>query len=392
MMKIGEIKNLIDSKNFKVINAIKCNNYSYDKKKKEMVEIREQMDKRDIIFFFDELDKVISSVNDLTIVVLNEYFFSYHLIVDDENYKMIISRALEITKNKANVILIINICHNVDKDKISKEHISKIKDYSKEIIDNDNNSIWKISSGASSGLFNEERDNYFANETFVIMRGEILYSYKKSTYYYEIDNSSEYNYLIGFGTDEINENLNSELKDIGKMISDKISIEICFDVQNNIKVKKFQNIVIDERNYDFQNFNFINDIRKNINNYDEKKIIVIQSNFTNIYDQISIFPIHSIVIKSDPLQPLVFSVKDKNTIDIIVTNENRCSNFVEKEKKLINGVENHIKRLNQAFEKFKSNFESNNAAKIINEFHTEAIHKSNEKHHFIFYKYDKFSS
>ena len=43
------------------------------------------------------------------------------------------------------------------------------------------------------------------------MRNNILYKYKKSSYYEELKNKEDYNYIIGFGTDEMNYKLEDEL-------------------------------------------------------------------------------------------------------------------------------------------------------------------------------------
>ena len=53
--------------------------------------------------------------------------------------------------------------------------------------------IWNISSENFHLLCSKEKANYFSNETFVIMRNNILYSYKKSTYFKELPSLVDYN-------------------------------------------------------------------------------------------------------------------------------------------------------------------------------------------------------
>ena len=54
----------------------------------------------------------------------------------------------------------------------------------------DESIIWKISSEGYNDIFSEINQNYYSNETFVLMRNDILFSYKKSTYYKELDELS----------------------------------------------------------------------------------------------------------------------------------------------------------------------------------------------------------
>ena len=55
-----------------------------------------------------------------------------------------------------------------------------------------------------------------------------------------IKDETNHNYIIGFGNDELNNNLDENLFAIAKLISKKISIEICYDIQKNIKAKSFE--------------------------------------------------------------------------------------------------------------------------------------------------------
>ena len=91
-----------------------------------------------------------------------------------------------------------------------------------------------------------------------------------------------------------------------------ISIDICIDVQNDIKIKDFNKYSLSE--YKEQALE-IKEIRKDSVNYNNKKLIVIQSNYTNIYTAIYQFPEEIIISKSDPIQELVCKIKKKEKIE-----------------------------------------------------------------------------
>lgn len=222
------------------------------------------------------------------------------------------------------------------------------------------------------------------------MNGTILYTYKKSTYYREIENLSEYNYIIGFGEDQINNLLKGEQKEIANIISKEISIEICFDFQKNIKSKKFDNAIYNPGDSIIDDINTLKLIRKNVENYDKKKIIIIQSNFTNLFFQLNILPINKIICKCDPLQQSVFKLRDKNEIEEINKGESHFLNLIEKVKKNEKIVENKAKRLNNQFFEFQNNYEYLNCHKLINEFKYKKSSINLENHQFMIFEYDLF--
>ena len=59
------------------------------------------------------------------------------------------------------------------------KYLSDCETYFTEISDNENNIIWNISSKKFNRIFKKNNNNYYSNETFVIMRNNILYKYKK---------------------------------------------------------------------------------------------------------------------------------------------------------------------------------------------------------------------
>ena len=389
MMSFEKIKECIESKRFMIINVIKSNNYQFDKETgKEQSFFTEIMDEVEINLFFLKLEQIIKGKNSLCFVILNEYFFSYHLVISKKNYDFIINMCKEISKKKPNIILYINLCHETEKNNLPAEYSKKLKIYLNDIYDNDNNQIWKISSLEYSKLFKEKINNYFANETFAIMNGYILYSYKKSSYYEEIENISNYNYIIGFGTDEINQDLNNELKEISKYLSEKISIEICFDFQRNIKTKSFENIILEKGDPKLNAIEELKELRKDVKNYSEKKLIIIQSNITNLYEQIDLLPPEVIICKCDPLQSLVFIIKDKNNINEIKYIETHYSDLINHEKNKGLLQINKGKRLNRALNEFKKKCEFLNVSKLIKEFESQKSEANIGNHHYIFFEYN----
>lgn len=104
------------------------------------------------------------------------------------------------TQKKKNIVVLINLLHQF-KEYNTDDYDEKIKIYFDE-------KIWSISSHRIQEIYGNKTDYFYSNETFVIMRGNILYKYKKSSFYEETKLFRSYNYIIGFGEDEINEGLN----------------------------------------------------------------------------------------------------------------------------------------------------------------------------------------
>ena len=376
---------MLMEKKFTIINVTKSNNYQFFDDGKKNEDMVDYMDKFEIGKFFDELEKIISDNNNLCFIIFNEFFFSYHLIIKETNYNLIMERSFQITEKKPNIILFINLCHEIQPELITKEYTDKLQVYYNKIYDNDNNEIWDISSLSKDKIFKNKNNNYFANETFVIMRGSILYTYKKSTYFFEIYNTVYYNYVIGFGTDEINKNLNGELSRISEYLSRIISIEICYDFQKNIKIKTFENAIFKGDNNEIKE---IKELRKNVKNYSEKKIIIIQSNTMDIYKQIDVFPLNKIICKSDPIQHFVFVLKDKNKIDEIKYTEEFNFDLINKEKKIGNKIENKEKRLDNNLFELNRKCEYHNVIKLINEFKAKKTVVKIEDNQFMFFEYN----
>lgn len=221
-MNDNEIKELLESKSYRIINIIKSINHNFDTDGKK-IDFSENMNKNEIREFFDLLKKVLQDNKRLCFVILNEFFFSYHSIIEDECFKFIIDSAKSITEDNPLVVLLINLCHKINKKDVPENYKEKLELYLNKIYDNDGNEIWNVSSHFLSSIFGDKRIFYYANETFVIMRGSILYSYKKSSFYCEILNYQDYNYVIGFGLDEIQKGLDEELLKIEKLLSYNLS-------------------------------------------------------------------------------------------------------------------------------------------------------------------------
>ena len=367
-MNCEQIKKCIEEKNYKIINVIKSVNYQFTKFGAINDHFEEEMSEEDIKQVFIELKNVIKNENDLILIVFQEFFFSYHKVINNYNTNIISEECEKITEENKNVILFINICHEISKEKLPNNYINNLKTYLEPITDNDSKDIWRISSHSFNSLFKNNRQLFFSNETFVIMRKNVLYSYKKSSYYYELINIENYNYVMGFGQDEINLQLNKELFDIAKLLSNEISIEICFDFQKNIKTKKFENLILNDKDiYTYSQINNLQKIRINIQDYSKKRIIIIMSNSTNIYYQLDILPNNVVICKCDPIQELVFTLNDKNEIEEIKSTESYNLNLKIKESKKEEET-NLLKPLriyNSMKEKNKS-LEYQNATKLVN--------------------------
>ncbi len=122
-------------------------------------------------------------------------------------------------------------------------------------------------------------------------------------------------------------------------------------------------------------------------NYSNKKLIIIQSNFTNIFEQLDIFPLHVLIIKCDPLQQMVFYMKNKNEIIHIKSTEDYYLKLVEQFKNKEKIWENKVKRLNMAFKNFQNNYESYNCNKLIKECPFKETIIISETQQYFFFEY-----
>lgn len=146
-------------------------------------------------------------------------------------------------------------------------------------------------------------------------------------------------------------------------------------------------MILKEDNVEIKN---IKELRKGIQNYSEKKIIIIQSNTTDLFCQINILPLNKIIIKSDPIQQYVFSLKDKNQIEEIKFTEEYNSGLIQKEKN--NGKTTEFKntRLNKVLYQLNSECETRNVSRLINEFKAEKKIFKSKNHQFMFFVYNEF--
>ena len=269
MLNKDNIRECLLNKNYKVIHVIKCINYSF-RDNGEPFEELESMDKSDIERVFEGIKEKFINKKNLNFLIFNEFFFSYHQLISNENFELIIDLSKNLTKKYQNLVIIINLLHEIDPNSFDmNKYLSDCETYFTEISDKESNIIWNISSKKFERIFKKNNNNYYSNETFVIMRNNILYKYKKSSYYEELKNKSDYNYIIGFGTDEINNKLEDELFQIAKILSENISIEICYDLQNNIKSKSFDNIV-----EEIPGIKELKKLREKVENYNKKQLII----------------------------------------------------------------------------------------------------------------------
>ena len=265
-----------------------------------------------------------------------------------------------------------NLCHEIDKKNIPENYGLKMENYLKKIHNDPstepNSTIWNVSSRSFSEIFKISNKNYYSNETFIFMNSKILFTYKKSTYYEElIERLLDYNYVIGFGQYEKYEDLSSEMNNISELLKKNITIDICKDIQNELKSINFENYVIKQDEYEFLE---LKKILKGTQNYSNKKLIIIQSNYTNLYNVIYQFPEDIIISKSDPVQEIVCKIKkcDIEHINILK------SYFLEEIKKFNDPNAYSIefrKRLKNFYETKKNLIESYNSHKIISEFKKE---------------------
>jgi hypothetical protein len=174
-------------------------------------------------------------------VVFNEYFFSRELL-SFAMHNEITEVIKQFSLSCPNAIFYVNSLHEI-------EHpIPKYDD-------------WRIYSTAIHDLFPEMPIGYrswdvsfcgntiatdgskaFTNETFVVFLGNVISTYRKSTYYKEADekltgtNANPLSYLYGFGSDEIVPGLEGIHKRVAEILHARVYSDICWDVAQHIRV------------------------------------------------------------------------------------------------------------------------------------------------------------
>lgn len=383
------IKACINKGGYKIINLVRSNKYKIfviGTAKENFIFIEKEI----VVEILDEIFNELKKIKGLAFVIFNEYFFSYHAIIPNDIFDIIINKCKEITNNLPNIILLINLLHIIENKKVPSEYKNKMENYLNIIksdpITEPDSIIWNVSSNTFKEIFIDQNKNYISNESFVIMRNEILFTYKKSTYYKELQSNYDYNYYIGFGKYEEPSRLSNELKNIAEFLMKNISIDICADIQNEVKYINFDNYYIIQYKPELSE---LEKIRKGVVSYTNKKLIIIQSNYTNIYSAIYQFPEGIIISKSDPIQEIVCKIKKKDEICEI----NRLKLYLQKEiesfvskYKITNEA---IKKLNKFYESKKNLIDNYNSHKLISEYNKKiSFEKIVNDYQLIFNIYD----
>ena len=130
-------------------------------------------------------------------------------------------------------------------------------------------------------------------------------------------------------------------------------------------------------------------IRANVQNYDQKKLIIIQSNVTNIFDQLNIFPPNIIISKCDPIQELVFTLEDTNLMKDINIIKSHNKNIIDNEKQKGALIGFKEERLNKRLEELNNECAHFNAVKLIKKYIPKNISNIKlDKHQYIYFEYD----
>ena len=186
-MNCEQIKEFIDKKNYKIINVIKEVNYKFCKFGKILSCFNEEMNERYKTSFY-WIKKSYKKRKWFAIYCFSRIFFSYDRVINNYKKNIILEECKNITEDNKNLILFINLNHEILKEKLPDNYINNLKTFLNFITDNDSEVILRFSSHSFYALFNKNKNFFFANETFVIMSKNVLYFYKKSSYYHELCN------------------------------------------------------------------------------------------------------------------------------------------------------------------------------------------------------------
>ena len=132
-------------------------------------------------------------------------------------------------------------------------------------------------------------------------------------------------------------------------------------------------------------------MREKVENYNKKQLIIIQSNTTNIYEQLYVFPLKKVISKCDPIQQLVFTLNNKENIEEITNSEiyNRCQ--INHQKNLGNVPDTKKRRLDKFLITLNLRLEKNNVHKLIYEFKSKITQLDLGNHLIMICEYDNFT-
>ena len=83
-MDYEQIKNCIDTNNYKNVNVLRSVNHKFDSYGGIKFTFSEEMNENDISLVFKELKSIINNENDLLFVIFHEHFFAYHTVIKNE--------------------------------------------------------------------------------------------------------------------------------------------------------------------------------------------------------------------------------------------------------------------------------------------------------------------
>jgi hypothetical protein len=99
---------------------------------------------------------------------------------------------------------------------------------------------WNVSSCGNT--IAADGSEAFVNETSIIFRGNVISTYRKSTYYKEADerligkNAIPLSYLYGFGKNEIVSGLKEIHQQVAEILHTRVYTDICWDAAQHIRV------------------------------------------------------------------------------------------------------------------------------------------------------------
>lgn len=332
---MNKIKDLLkDSKNLVIINVTR--DYFFNLEQKPSInnyyfmpyEIKLDLllTKTHIDNIFIKLDETIKNFSKkLIVIVFQEYFFSENAPMNLDLFNYTFDLCKKFTTIHENSLLFVNLLHTL-KISNSNDLENNIKTYSNAIGSKIEGRIfWKPPNIIN--LLPNNLPQFFRNCTYVFMFGKELYYHKKSSYSNEI--SIKINYDIGFfEKDEINPNLKEDEIELAKLINNTFQLHICLDFKNDYE-KSMKNLIEEKDNDFYFNDEYKNEVNKLIELYKSLKIIknknqgnkfyIIQSNYFNL-NSTEKFDDGSFVIKSDPLQQMVFKVKRSKEVKELINN------------------------------------------------------------------------
>ena len=251
------------------------------------------------------------------LIIFSEYFFGRYPLNESERNDIIKKFTnFAVDNNDNEILFLMNFLYKLDKPLTDSEK-EDLKIYLSVI-----NSDVKLFNLFPTKiiLIHDNINIWFTNESLMIYNEKIIFSRKKQAYSNEMNNLKS-NFSLGFGGKQTRLTEKDPEYELYKYLNEFINIDICLDIQHKYSFnrEKFMNNSISYLNKDdrekIEKIRLLFENNYNGKNYDKRDYYIIQSNTTNINENLKQFPNKKIIIQVDPKSSGIFQINYSKGFD-----------------------------------------------------------------------------